>query len=1377
MSELVGSGPSSRGASRLRQVVVSVFLVVFCFVQSPRLITADTKLDLAVDPWGFLGRALHLWDSQGAAGQLQNQAYGYLFPMGPFFGVGQSLGLPPWAVQRLWWSLILLVAYHGVRVLALRMGLGDTTTRTIAALAYALSPRITGGLGAISIELWPMAVAPWVLLPLVRVQAGRERAAAGRSALALLCVGGVNAVATGAVLVLPFLFLLLRGRDLVYRRVFAWWGVLTVGAMLWWLVPLMLLGRYSPPFLSWIESASVTTTLGSLPEAFRGTTHWLAGIVTSAGTQWPAAHEVLVGRAGVLAGLELALIGAWGLSRTDVRHGRFLRVGLITGLTLLTLGHTGPLAAPWAEQVQHLLDGPLAPVRNLHKFDLVVRLPLALGVAHLLAVVRPRLRETPWASRLLPGVAVLALVSLVAPAVTIGVSQARPFTEIPSWWGDAARYLGQQPRDRTLLLPGSNFFVGLWGSPRDEPLQPLASSPWMVRDAVPLGSAGATRELTAIEQAVSTGHGGQRLASLLASLGVDRVLVRADLDWRATGAPPPLVVRQALAETPGVSPGRTFGPIIGGSFRSDVAVDDGIDQGVPTLQVFEVANGRTTAPTLVAAAGVGILAGGPEGVAQAEPGATWVLASDRESLRTIKAAGGGQTGAVTDTQQRREASFASVRDSYGPLLRADEAYSAPRPTHDYLTPGMRAPQDQSTSIRDGGVRVEASTSGATPLFGQKLQLARGPGAGFDGSDDTSWVSAAPATGSWLRVTWPEDKEIPSVVPVQLDSGTGADVAAVELRTEQGVVRTPVDAPTAVAPDRQRVMAEAHPGPSRFVEIRVVAVRGDRGRPAAVAELGPGVLPEAPQSLRTPALNAVEASSFALSVRGDRLNPCVLDAAGIARCQVARQRNGEEDLGMRRTVTPPKGTWTLEGTVAARPGAALDALLDGSHPAKVVSTSRWLADPLVRPGNLVDGDPATYWASDPADPAPAVTLRLPKPRRVSSLVVDTESSVVGARPQQVRITSGGRSLVRDVDVDGSVSFPAITTSRMTVTVLKATTSTSVRTGGARSSMPVVIGELRINGVAWPSQRDSQGGRACGFGPEVQVDGKPVATELVAPVADISSGRAVALRPCEDLTFDGGVHTVSLVASAEFIPQTLNLTMEGVPRTRSGAAVPLEWTSVSDTERTLVVPRRDSSSVLSVPENQNDGWVATLDGKDLTALRLDGWRQAWVVPAGSGGIVHLSYAPQTPFTAGLVLGALAALLVLLTALWPSRARLVEPRRGPQSELPATALGAVGVVVVGGPWGVLALLLAVVLRRVLKVGEIAFVVLGTVMVAVAAWSPWPRPAATNHGGAAQMLVLVLLAMLVSSGWRRPPAPALADPRPPGVGQVPAGSSDEPS
>jgi arabinofuranan 3-O-arabinosyltransferase len=129
------TGPVAAGSSvvrRLHLLAVSVALTVLTFVQAPGLIAPDTKADLSIDPIKFLLRAGHLWEPQGDSGQLQNQAYGYFLPMGPFYSVGHLLGLPAWVVQRAWWALVLLVAFHGMYRLCGRFGVGDHPIRIIA---------------------------------------------------------------------------------------------------------------------------------------------------------------------------------------------------------------------------------------------------------------------------------------------------------------------------------------------------------------------------------------------------------------------------------------------------------------------------------------------------------------------------------------------------------------------------------------------------------------------------------------------------------------------------------------------------------------------------------------------------------------------------------------------------------------------------------------------------------------------------------------------------------------------------------------------------------------------------------------------------------------------------------------------------------------------------------------------------------------------------------------------------------------------------------------------------------------------------------------------------------------------------------------------
>src|SRR5947208_9417157 len=159
---------------------IMVLLLGISFLQRPGRVTFDTKLDLAVDPIAFLGRALHLWNPQASSGELQNQAYGYLFPIGPFFAGCRLIGISPWVAERLWCGLLLCVAFGGALALARALRIGSEPARYAGALAYALAPRILTEIGPVSAELLPAIMLPCVLVPLVRAgRIGSPRRAAG----------------------------------------------------------------------------------------------------------------------------------------------------------------------------------------------------------------------------------------------------------------------------------------------------------------------------------------------------------------------------------------------------------------------------------------------------------------------------------------------------------------------------------------------------------------------------------------------------------------------------------------------------------------------------------------------------------------------------------------------------------------------------------------------------------------------------------------------------------------------------------------------------------------------------------------------------------------------------------------------------------------------------------------------------------------------------------------------------------------------------------------------------------------------------------------------------------------------------------------------
>ncbi len=568
----------SRIPRLLRHLTATLVLLAVAWSPPEGRIGEDTKNDLLVDPWGLMVRALHLWDPQVTWGTVQNQGYGYLFPMGPFFaGVGALV--PMWITQRLWWSLLLVAGYAGAAGLLRALGVGTPVTRSVAALGYALAPRVVSSLGGLSSEAHPQLLAPAVLLPVVLATSGRlgPRRGAALSGAALLCCGGVNATAT-AFAALPTLLWLLTRRRWWRSPVTWWWGGCAVLATAWFVGPLLLLGRYAPPFLGWIEDAEVVSRPVGLLDVVRGTSHWLGHVVVAGGPWWPAGWELVSSPTLILATTVLAAAALVGIACSPT-HRPWTLSTLTLGVLLLALPHSGALSGPLTGQVQDLLDGPLVPLRNIHKADPLVRLPLMLGLARVLelcwALRRSRPRLARWSA---PVAAVLVLVT-AGPGITLGITTRGTFTGMPSAWRDAGAWLDAHPDGRSLLVPASTFGEYVWGRTIDEPIRALTGAEYAVRDGIPLTPAGTIRFLDEIELRMRTGRSIAGAADSLRAVGVRYLVLRNDLDRSLTGGLPTAVTRSSLELTPGLSGVANFGrPVAGHHQHTDLA---GRDLGAP----------------------------------------------------------------------------------------------------------------------------------------------------------------------------------------------------------------------------------------------------------------------------------------------------------------------------------------------------------------------------------------------------------------------------------------------------------------------------------------------------------------------------------------------------------------------------------------------------------------------------------------------------------------------------------------------------------------------------------------------------------------------------------------------------------------------------
>ncbi|WP_175934354.1 alpha-(1-_3)-arabinofuranosyltransferase family protein [Corynebacterium sp. Marseille-P4321] len=464
-----------------------VALWLIAFLQPPGEVAADTKFDLVANPARFLARATHAYTDEFPLGQVQNQAYGYLFPQGAFFLATSPL--PDWVQQRLWWALLLCVAYSGALVLARRVGMRGVGP-VVAAGLYALSPRILTTLTAISSEAWPVALVPWTLVPLVA-----RRPQVAPSIVAVFCMGAVNATATIAACLPAALWLIARREPLKAAQFTL--GAAAVSA--WWIGPLLVLGRYSPPFTEFIESAAVTTAWLNPVEILRGTTSWAPFVET----ERVAGHLLVSGPAFIIATSLVAAFGLAGLARRDMPWRGPLLVVFSVGFALLASAHMHA----------SLYDATLAPFRNLHKFDPLVRLPLVLGAGWLASKVRaPQLTAV-----------LLAAVVAVAPAWSLRLLPQGTWREVSPDWVAAGQWLDEHAsHTRTLVVPAVPFPRQDWGWTRDEPIQALTGTRFAFRDAIPLVDPEAIRGLDGQVEAID--------AEALRSIGVGAVLVRGDVD-------------------------------------------------------------------------------------------------------------------------------------------------------------------------------------------------------------------------------------------------------------------------------------------------------------------------------------------------------------------------------------------------------------------------------------------------------------------------------------------------------------------------------------------------------------------------------------------------------------------------------------------------------------------------------------------------------------------------------------------------------------------------------------------------------------------------------------------------------------------------------
>ncbi|HEX9623340.1 MAG TPA: alpha-(1-_3)-arabinofuranosyltransferase family protein [Streptosporangiaceae bacterium] len=1282
--DIVLGRPGKNGEPRITRWIALVWLValIILLANDSGRIFFDTKLGIDIDPVGFYSRLWHLWNPSEWFGTLQDQYIGYAVPMGPFYLVGQLLAVPVWLTERLWLATLITVGFTGLVKLAQALNIGTERSRVVAGVAFALWPTFTILIGSTSAGLLPGLLAPWAVLPLVSAARGGALArAAARSGVAVLCMGGVNATSTLDALILPALYIVItvRGRRLI--KLGLYWSGAVFLATSWWVVPLLLQGKYSFNFLPYVEQAATTTATMSAATFLRGSGNWTAYL--NLGQPWLNAGWVVVTDPMVIiAATVTAATGLLGIARRDLPSGAWLRSVLAVSALVALMGYAGALGGPVHSTVDQLFNAALSPFRSVYKVEPAAAAVLALGVAHALVLrsKRPLIISDP-APRAIWHVVASAMIGLVLiglgyPYVSAKVLNPGSFNSVPRYWYQVASYLQRHsPQAPVLVAPATAHGTFLWGTTVDEPLEALANTPWVTQGLVPYGGAGSQLLLSSVESAIASGEEVPGLAETLARSGVRYVVVRNDLNPGAVDYVSPQPVHQALLSS-GFRRVAAFGPFVTGAQTDPGATS--IQYALPSYPAVEIFEARSAVGTPVPPAAAALplrrtvlVNGGPDALLQLT--GQGVLGTAPAVIAGDKLVAKPELWAVTDSLPRSDHTFGltSLAGSYtytrtetNPV--DDPLGGAGGPPRQMLP--VAAAGHQTVAVLSGALAVTASSTGSWVSESPQID----PVNAFDGNLSTYWVEASPRTpvGQWIQITFDHPIRLPSSIGISLlANGSLRPVAnRLTVTTDAGSITSSVRRTGKTQP------LAVKQGATRTVRITIASSRGQvpGGPGAGIADVEiPGVTVT---RYSVPAQDPAGKRAPVVSFSFHRQVPSPASLADVA---------AYPPLARMFTI-PGTDSFKITAIAIAIPGRKLNALLAGLTPTRsdsleVTATSTWASLPSLAPYHLFKATHQSAWIAGAGKPVLRLAWR--GKRTIHRMVIDPVQGFAAA-PESIKIDSPNGTRYATVGLDGITAIvPPLRTNRMNISFPVVTYSTSAQpVSGQPVQLPVGISRIYIPALTGLVAREPSARTKftlpCGRGPWLTIDGQRYPTEVSGTVGDLTAFHAVRVTLCADgsiLTLPPGQHRVIAARDGPFSVTDLSLTSGYPSETVTGPAGSAPMKTVAAGPANSGGGRRvailgwqpefrqvrigpGAASYLELHQNANAGWVATLGGKTLTPTELDGWQQAFVVPAGAGGVITLTFAPVKFYHAWIILSAAGAIALLALATVRRRRRRV-------------------------------------------------------------------------------------------------------------------------
>ncbi len=1260
---------------RLDIAVLAVLSYIPLLLTAPGVVGADTKPYLYLDPAKLLSGAPYMWLENVGMGTVPHQNIGYLWPMGPFFWVFDTLGFPDWVAQRLWLATIMFAAGLGVRYMLRAIGWANGGI-LIASMAYMLSPYPLSYVARISVLLLPWAGLPWLVgLAAKALRHGGWRYPAG-FALATMTIGGTNATSLLLIGLGPVAWLIhhwLTDDDITIGRLVATVvriGVPTAATALWWVIGLQVQGSFGPSVLRYTETYRAVADSSTATEAFRGLGYWFFYGNDALGA-WIEPSDDYTARVLLMIlsfGLPILALAAAAITRW--RHRSFFLVLIVLGGFITVGGHPyedGSLLGNWFTEFTRT-DTGLALRSTPRAAPLLV-----LGTSVLLgAAVAAFARWRPPAQlplRLGVGLLIIANLPPLWTGQMVAKQLQRP-EEIPDYWRQAIAEVDAQPHDtRILEVPGSDFSSYRWGN-TVEPITPgLTDRPYVARELVPFGSEPATSLLIELDKGFQEGlYSPEAFTRIARLMGVGDVVFRGDLQYERFRTPRPVETLRDLRTTPGLEQPTFFGdegPNVAGPEQTLI---DGLELGrnhsadlpgqvavFPVGDPLPIVRTRTTdRPLIVGGDAAGLIDAAAFGLLERDQMTVFAATfADRPDDLTalIGPADNSATLIITDSNRRQARRWGTIRENTGYIERADEDPAIDPGDYRLVVFDNPSAELQTVAIHQGAT-ITASNYG-NPV---SLVVDTRPALSADGNRRTAWRVGAfdDVRGESLGIELDEPTTADSVrllQPVNGDRNRWITRAQITVgRTGQPDISFVVDLDrTSRRGQGQDFAVPMGASAIENVSIEILATNiGERSSYLGLSGVGfaeVGLVSAGDSVLNFSEIIRLPSGLFAAADNLDERPVAV--TLNRQRSDPREPVRSDGEVAMhRRFDLPVEMDFSIHGEArlsAAATDKAVLALLrsnDGPNqqfPSGMVTTSssRLAGDFDSRPLAAFDHDVTTIFQTEfGPQPGGWIEATLDTPQTITSLDLALVLDERHSRPTEVELIVDGASqgllalprvagtTAQNASEPLSISIPPVTGSTFRL-VFTQVDEAITKEWYSRSfvALPIGIAEWDL-GTAEPTPVASAAFEFDCRDDLLSINGQPVGLTGFGSIADLIERKPITISSCDpqvrlpagpvDIVTADGFATALDIDRLLLASLDVRLNRDTLPEPRTSSPAP---TTVDDgrTHTTLSIPPADEPYWLVLGQSYNDGWKATSDqlGDLGPPTLVDGFANGWLI----------------------------------------------------------------------------------------------------------------------------------------------------------------------